>query len=91
MRLGMPHVFFIFWLLLIVPLDPCSCGVSRIWVSPLHRRSGIASKLLRAVQYHTVLGQEIPMERIAFSTPTDDGRALARHVTGLDNFLTYDQ
>ncbi|KAH8345798.1 hypothetical protein KR067_005828 [Drosophila pandora] len=68
-----------------------SCGVSRIWVSPLHRRSGIASKLLRAVQYHTVLGQEISMERIAFSTPTDDGRALARHVTGLDNFLTYDQ
>ncbi|KAH8317208.1 hypothetical protein KR074_002453 [Drosophila pseudoananassae] len=67
------------------------CGVSRIWVSPLHRRCGIASKLLRAVQCHTVLGQEISMEHIAFSTPTDDGRALARKVTGLDNFLTYDQ
>ncbi|XP_017091072.2 N-acetyltransferase eco [Drosophila bipectinata] len=67
------------------------CGVSRIWVSPLHRRCGIASKLLRAVQCHTVLGQEILMEHIAFSTPTDDGRALARKVTGLDNFLTYDQ
>ncbi|KAH8363198.1 hypothetical protein KR084_006790 [Drosophila pseudotakahashii] len=70
---------------------PASCGVSRIWVSPLQRRSGIAKKLLRVVQCHTVLGQEIAKEWIAFSTPTDDGRALARHFTGLDNFLTYDQ
>ncbi|KAH8300804.1 hypothetical protein KR059_008528 [Drosophila kikkawai] len=68
-----------------------SCGVSRIWVSPLHRRGGIASKLIRAVQCHTIIGQEISMELIAFSTPTDDGRALARRLTGLDNFLTYDQ
>uniref|UniRef100_A0A6P4EXR5 N-acetyltransferase eco n=1 Tax=Drosophila rhopaloa TaxID=1041015 RepID=A0A6P4EXR5_DRORH len=67
-----------------------SCGVSRIWVSPLQRRSGIASKLLRVVQCHTVLGQEIAKEYIAFSTPTDDGRALARQFTGLDNFLTFD-
>lgn len=58
---------------------------------PLHRRGGIASKLMRAVQCHTILGQEIAMESIAFSTPTDDGRALARKLTGLDNFLTYDQ
>ncbi|EDV50494.1 N-acetyltransferase eco [Drosophila erecta] len=70
---------------------PASCGVSRIWVSPLQRRSGIASKLLRVVQCHTILGQEIAREDIAFSTPTDDGRALARQFTGLDNFLTYDQ
>ncbi|KAH8296724.1 hypothetical protein KR054_010464 [Drosophila jambulina] len=68
-----------------------SCGVSRIWVSPLHRRGRIASKLMRAVQCHTIIGQEIAMDSIAFSTPTDDGRALARHLTGLDNFLTYDQ
>ncbi|KAH8257583.1 hypothetical protein KR038_011677 [Drosophila bunnanda] len=68
-----------------------SCGVSRIWVSPLHRRGGIASKLIRAVQCHTIIGQEIAMESIAFSTPTDDGRALARRLTRLDNFLTYDQ
>ncbi|XP_016956063.1 N-acetyltransferase eco [Drosophila biarmipes] len=70
---------------------PASCGVSRIWVSPLHRRCGIARKLLRVVQCHTVLGQEIAKECIAFSTPTDDGRCLARQFTGLDNFLTYDQ
>ncbi|EDW69217.1 N-acetyltransferase eco [Drosophila virilis] len=68
-----------------------SCGVSRIWVSPLQRRRGIASKLLRAVQSHTMLGIEISRDRIAFSTPTDDGRALARQFTQNENFLTYDQ
>ncbi|XP_034122677.1 N-acetyltransferase eco isoform X2 [Drosophila guanche] len=68
-----------------------SCGVSRIWVSPLHRRQGIASQLIRTVQSHTILGQKISMDRIAFSTPTDDGRALARYITRTDNFLTYDQ
>ncbi|XP_017063402.1 N-acetyltransferase eco [Drosophila eugracilis] len=70
---------------------PATCGISRIWVSPLHRRCGIAKKLLRVVQCHTVIGQEISKDSIAFSTPTDDGRALARQFTGLDNFLTYDQ
>ncbi|XP_034655755.1 N-acetyltransferase eco isoform X1 [Drosophila subobscura] len=68
-----------------------SCGVSRIWVSPLHRRRGIASQLIRTVQSHTILGQKISMDRIAFSTPTDDGRALARCITRTDSFLTYDQ
>ncbi|TDG53147.1 hypothetical protein AWZ03_000690 [Drosophila navojoa] len=68
-----------------------SCGVSRIWVSSLQRRKGIATKLLRAVQYHTILGVEIHRDRIAFSTPTDDGRALIRQFTQTDNFLTYDQ
>ncbi|XP_068148636.1 N-acetyltransferase eco [Drosophila tropicalis] len=68
-----------------------SCGISRIWVSPLQRRQGIARKLMRAVQCHTILGQEIPANRIAFGSPTDDGRALARYITQNDNFLTFDQ
>ncbi|KAH8307377.1 hypothetical protein KR044_011001 [Drosophila immigrans] len=68
-----------------------SCGVSRIWVSPLQRRRGIASLLLQAVQFHTVLGCEIARDKIAFSAPTDDGRALARHFTQNNNFLAYDQ
>ncbi|XP_034107500.1 N-acetyltransferase eco [Drosophila albomicans] len=68
-----------------------SCGISRIWVSPLHRRRRIASLLLQAVQLHTVRGCEISRDKIAFSTPTDDGRALARHFTQNNNFLAYDQ
>lgn len=68
-----------------------SCGISRIWVSPLQRRQKIATNMLRAVQVHTILGTKIPREVIAFSAPTDDGRALARHFTQNDNFLTYSQ
>ncbi|KAH8397547.1 hypothetical protein KR222_009108 [Zaprionus bogoriensis] len=68
-----------------------SCGISRIWVSPLHRRQGIATQLLRTMQLHTVLGTHISRDRIAFSAPTDEGRALARHFTQNDNFLTYSQ
>lgn len=67
------------------------CGISRIWVSPLHRRQKIASHLLRAVQVHTILGTKIPRELIAFSAPTDDGKTLARHFTQNANFLTYSQ
>ncbi|KAH8372247.1 hypothetical protein KR093_010709 [Drosophila rubida] len=68
-----------------------SCGISRIWVSPLQRRRGIATLLLQAVQLHTVLGCEISRDKIAFSAPTDDGRALARHFSQNNNFLAYDQ
>lgn len=68
-----------------------SCGISRIWVSPLHRRRKIATHLLQAAQFHTILGSEISRDRIAFSTPTDDGRALARYFTQNNNFLAYDQ
>ncbi|ALC43774.1 eco [Drosophila busckii] len=68
-----------------------SCGVSRIWVTPLQRRRGIATKLLRVVQSQTILGSDIPRDRIAFSTPTDAGRALAQHFTQQENFLSYDQ
>ncbi|XP_055905239.1 N-acetyltransferase eco [Eupeodes corollae] len=65
------------------------CGISRIWVSPLHRRFRIATKLIRAVQQHTIFGEEIPLEKIAFSAPTDDGKRFARSVTKIDNFLVY--
>ncbi|XP_055855687.1 N-acetyltransferase eco [Episyrphus balteatus] len=68
---------------------PAKCGISRIWVSPLHRRFRIASKLIRAVQLHTIFGEEIPLDKIAFSAPTEDGKKFALNVTKLNNFLVY--
>ncbi|XP_075160236.1 N-acetyltransferase eco-like [Haematobia irritans] len=47
------------------------CGISRIWVSPLHRRFHIATKLIQAVQLNTIYGEEIPLDKIAFSAPTE--------------------
>lgn len=65
------------------------CGISRIWVSPLHRRFHIATKLIRAVQLHTIFGEEIPLDKIAFSAPTEDGKNFAMKVTNMNNFLVY--
>ncbi|XP_053954516.1 N-acetyltransferase eco isoform X1 [Anastrepha ludens] len=68
---------------------PAKCGISRIWVSPLHRRLHIASKLIHAVQQNTIFGEEISLDKIAFSAPTENGRMFAQKVTHLDNFLVY--
>ncbi|XP_018795647.1 PREDICTED: N-acetyltransferase eco [Bactrocera latifrons] len=68
---------------------PAKCGISRIWVSPLHRRLHIATKLINAVQQNTIFGEEIPLDMIAFSAPTEAGRKLAQKVTQIDNFLVY--
>lgn len=65
------------------------CGISRIWVSPLQRRLRIGSKLIRAVQLHTILGEEIHFDKLAFSAPTEDGKQFARRVTKMEQFLVY--
>uniref|UniRef100_A0A1A9WS80 N-acetyltransferase domain-containing protein n=1 Tax=Glossina brevipalpis TaxID=37001 RepID=A0A1A9WS80_9MUSC len=65
------------------------CGISRIWVSPLHRRLHIASKLLRAVQINTIFGETISMDKIAFSAPTVMGKLFIQKVTKMENFLVY--
>ncbi|XP_061402446.1 N-acetyltransferase eco [Musca vetustissima] len=65
------------------------CGISRIWVSPLHRRFHIASKLIQAVQLNTIYGEEIPLDKIAFSAPTEMGKAFAQKITKMENFLVY--
>lgn len=65
------------------------CGISRIWISPLHRRFRIASKLIYAVQSNTIFGEEIPLDKIAFSAPTESGKLFAQKVTKMENFLVY--
>ncbi|XP_013115922.2 N-acetyltransferase eco [Stomoxys calcitrans] len=65
------------------------CGISRIWVSPLHRRFHIATKLIQAVQLNTIYGEEIPLDKIAFSAPTEMGKAFAQKITQTENFLVY--
>ncbi|XP_075149583.1 N-acetyltransferase eco-like [Haematobia irritans] len=65
------------------------CGISRIWVSPLHRRFHIATKLIQAVQLNTIYGEEMPLDKIAFSAPTEMGKSFAQKITQTDNFLVY--
>lgn len=65
---------------------PTLLGVHRIWTSPSHRRSGLASLLLNAAAQRTIYGCPIPRARrgtdVAFSQPTGKGQALARSWVG---------
>ncbi|KAJ2853755.1 hypothetical protein J3B02_002993 [Coemansia erecta] len=66
-----------------------TCGISRIWVAPDARRSGVASRLIDAVRMHFVYGCSVPLDEIAFTQPTADGLALGRRIFGRKDFLVY--
>ncbi|CAG8595667.1 10092_t:CDS:2 [Ambispora leptoticha] len=68
---------------------PAVCGISRIWVSKNYRRKRIATKLLDLVRNKFIYGCNLKHGSIAFSQPTVDGKALATHYTGTNEFLIY--
>ncbi|GJJ74222.1 N-acetyltransferase [Entomortierella parvispora] len=69
--------------------EPAICGINRIWVSKLHRRQKIASRLLEAVRDRFVYACKLEKTDLAFSQPTSDGKALAQRYLGVDRFLVY--
>ena len=66
------------------------CGVSHVWVEPQYRRRGLARMLLDAARQRFAVGFELPLDQIAFSGPTANGRRLAAAYTGTERFLVYD-
>lgn len=64
-------------------------GVGQVWVSLAHRRRGVASRLLGAACATFVYGYRVPVDEVAFSHPTQAGRALAESFTGTREFLVY--
>ncbi|KAJ2383197.1 hypothetical protein GGI05_005391 [Coemansia sp. RSA 2603] len=68
---------------------PAACGISRIWVAPGARRSGVASRLMDAVCAHFVYGCRLSLDKLAFTQPTADGRAFAARLFGREDFLVY--
>ena len=68
---------------------PALCGVTLIWVAARDRRRGLATALLDAARTHYAAAFEVPVERLAFSQPTELGRRLAASYTGREDFLVY--
>ncbi len=65
-------------------------GVHQIWVHKSHRHHGIASRLVTAARDHLIFGMCVPLELVAFSSPTDEGLRFAKTYVGSDRPLVYD-
>ncbi|KAH8819751.1 ESCO1/2 acetyl-transferase-domain-containing protein [Xylogone sp. PMI_703] len=53
-------------------------SVDRLWVSPEHRRKGIATQLVETARTHFIPEVEITKDQVAFAFPsTDEGREFA--------------
>jgi N-acetyltransferase len=62
--------------------EPAMLGISRIWTSNLHRKHGIATRLLEAARSDFLYGMTIDKDMMAFSQPTESGGKLARRWFG---------
>ena len=65
----------------------CPIGVLRFWVSPKHRRKGIATIMVDAARHNEK--NEIPKCMVAFSDPTVQGMLFAKKYCGNDPFIYY--
>ena len=65
-------------------------GIHQIWVHNSHRSRGIASKLVTAARDHLIFGMMVPLELVAFSSPTDEGLRFAKSYIGSERPLIYD-
>ena len=65
-------------------------GIHQIWVHNSHRSRGIASKLVTAARDHFIFGMMIPLELVAFSSPTEEGLRFAKRYLDSERPLVYD-
>jgi len=70
---------------------PALCGINRMWVKKSERRCGIAKKLVDAVRKTMFFQHEVSMDQLAFSQPTENGRAFAEKYTNMNDFLVYNE
>lgn len=65
-------------------------GIHQLWCHRSNRRSGAASKLLNVARSKFVYGMSIPLDMIAFSSPTVDGIMFACRYLESDTPLVYE-
>jgi N-acetyltransferase len=68
---------------------PAGAGVRAVWVASRARRRGGATALLEAACARMCHGAPLPRQALAFSQPTEAGRALAERFTRTRAFLVY--
>ncbi|XP_026746563.1 uncharacterized protein LOC113507838 [Trichoplusia ni] len=68
---------------------PVKCGISRIWTHINHRRRGIAARLLNCARVSFLYGVALRASDVAFSAPTEAGKAFATKYCGTPNFYVY--
>jgi N-acetyltransferase len=68
---------------------PAGAGVRAVWIASRARRRGGATALLDAACARMCHGAALPREALAFSQPTEAGRALAERFTRTCAFLVY--
>jgi ribosomal protein S18 acetylase RimI-like enzyme len=55
-------------------------GIYQLWVHAQHRQCGIATALVDTARTHFVFGyHNVPLNRLAFSSPTESGVRFAQH------------
>lgn len=68
---------------------PVKCGVSRIWVSPNHRKRGVATELLNSLRTSFIFGCVLGENDVALSSPTEAGKLFAKKYFKTPNCLIY--
>ncbi|KAL4854413.1 Protein CHROMOSOME TRANSMISSION FIDELITY 7 [Chlorella vulgaris] len=66
------------------------CGVRVMWVSLEARRQGLATRLLDCCRCQLTPGYVVPRHELAFSAPTEAGRAFIEAYAGTRRFLVYE-
>ncbi|TMW65208.1 hypothetical protein Poli38472_009375 [Pythium oligandrum] len=69
---------------------PAVLGIAQIWVHPEYRRHKVASRMLDVVRDKYIYGIRITKSQMAFSQPTNNGRALAKAYLAPHPVLVYD-
>ncbi|XP_017782220.1 PREDICTED: N-acetyltransferase ESCO2 [Nicrophorus vespilloides] len=65
------------------------CGVSRIWVSKNHRRSGVGTGMMNILRTTFLPGFIMTLDDIALSSPTEYGKQFAKKYFKTENYLIY--
>lgn len=66
------------------------CGVELVWVHHAYARQHIATRMVHCLRRHLVYGgYEVPVEAVAFSQPTEEGKLFAAGFTGRRDFLVF--